>query len=74
MSSGYGIAFNNAGSWNYGNDFARNVVIFGVDDPSSSRVNNCKNNILVIGEGDFGINGSFAPPEKSFSIYFIYFI
>ena len=74
VSSSYGITFNNAGSWNYGNDFARNVVIFGVDDNSSSHANNCKNNILVLGEGDtFGINGSFAPPEKSFSIYFIYF-
>ena len=58
----------------FGNDFARNVVIFGVDDNSSSHANNCKNNILVLGEEDtFGINRSFAPPEKSFGIYFIYF-
>ena len=28
--SSYGIAFDGLGSWSFGNDFARNVVIFGV--------------------------------------------
>ena len=27
--SGHGIAFNGAGSWNFGNGFAKNVAIFG---------------------------------------------
>ena len=31
MYSGYGIAFDGAGSWDFGNDDARNVVIFGVN-------------------------------------------
>ena len=26
----YGTAFSGAGSWSFGNDFARNVVVFGV--------------------------------------------
>ena len=30
--SGYGIAFYGADSWSFGNDFARNVVLFGVDN------------------------------------------
>ena len=28
--SGYGIVFDGGGLWSFGNDFARNVVIFGV--------------------------------------------
>ena len=35
----------------FDNDAARNVIIFGVDNSSSSHADNCKNNILVLGEG-----------------------
>ena len=28
----YGIVFNGVGLWNFGNDFAKNVVIFGTDN------------------------------------------
>ena len=31
-----GIAFDREGSWSFGNDFARNVVTFGVENSSSS--------------------------------------
>ena len=31
---GYGIVFDGAGSWNFGNDLTRNVVIFAVDNSS----------------------------------------
>ena len=44
-------AFDGAGSWNFGDDFARNVVICGVDNSSSSHADNCKNNFLVLGKG-----------------------
>ena len=65
--SGYGIAF----EWSFGNDYATNAIIFGVDNNSSSHADNLKNNLLVLGEGDtFGINGSFGAPEKKFSINF----
>ena len=65
MYSGYGIAFGGSGSWNFGNDFAENTVIFGVDNSSSPHADNLNNNFLVLGEGDtFGINGSFGAPEK----------
>ena len=31
LYSGYGIAFHGKGEWSFGNDSARNVIIFGVD-------------------------------------------
>ena len=61
--SGYGMAFDGKGEWK--------VVIFGLDNSSSSHTDNCNNNLLVLVEGDtFGINGSFGAPEKRFSINF----
>ena len=63
--SGYGVAFYGVGSWSFGNDFARNVVIFGFENSSSSHPDDCKNNILVLGEGptDY-INGNFGAVEQ----------
>ena len=34
--SRYGIKLDSSSSWSFSNDFARNVMIFGVDDSSSS--------------------------------------
>ena len=66
MYSGYGIAFDSSDSWSFDNDTARNVIIFYVDDNSSSHAENCKNNVLVLSEGPtLGINGIFGSPEKS---------
>ena len=44
--SGYGIviAFDSAGSWNFENDFARNVSFFGFDNNLLSLADNRKNN------------------------------
>ena len=62
----YEIAFDGKGEWSFGNDYARNVIIFGSDNSSLSHADNLKNNFLVLGEGDtFRINGSFGAPEKS---------
>ena len=36
---------------NFGNDFARNFVIFGVDNSSLSHTNIRKNNFLLLHEG-----------------------
>ena len=59
-------------SWSFNNDFARNVIIFGVDDGSSSHSDNRKNNLspkIILGDSPtYGINGSFGSPEKKFSI------
>ena len=74
--SGYilaiGIAFDGGGLWSFSNDFAGNVVIFYVDNNSSSHADNRKNNFLVLAEGPtYDINGNFGAAEKKkFSIDF----
>ena len=71
MCRGYGKAFYGNGEGNFGNDSARNVVSFGVDNSSSSYTDNRQNNFLVSGEGDtFGINRSFGALEKKCTINF----
>ena len=65
--SGYGIAFDGRGSWSFDEDFARNNIMFGVGNSSSSHTVNLKNDFLILGEGDtLGINGSFGAPEKKY--------
>ena len=44
LYSGYGIVFDGKGEWNFDNDYARNVIIFGIDNTSSSHADNLKNN------------------------------
>ena len=71
MYSGYRIAFDGKGSWSFNDDFARNVIVFGVDNSSSSHTDNLKNEFLILGEGNtFGINGSFGAHEKKIDINF----
>ena len=61
-----GIAFDGERSWSFGNDFARNVVIFRFGNSSSSHTNNRKDNFLVLGEGPTqGINDSTGSAEKN---------
>ena len=63
------MAFDEAGSWNFGNDIARNVVIFDVVNSSSSHTDNHKNNFLILGGSlTYDINGSFGSPEKKLLI------
>ena len=63
--SGYGLAFDVKVSCSFNDDFARNVIIFGVDNSSSSHTDNLKNDFLILGEGPtFGISGSFGAPER----------
>ena len=57
--SSYGITFDSSGSQSFDNDEARNVIIIGVDNSSSSHADNRKNNFLVLGEGPtFGTDKS----------------
>ena len=42
--SGYRITFNSTYWWSFGNDIAKNVIIFGADNSSSSNVGNRKKN------------------------------
>ena len=53
ICNGRGIAFDTACSRNFGNEFARNIIIFGVDNSSSSHTDISKNNFWVLGEGPF---------------------
>ena len=56
----YGIGFDGTRSWSFCNDFTRNVVIFGVDNSSSSHTDNGTTNFLVLTEGPTDdINGIF---------------
>ena len=62
---GRGIVFDGKGLWSFGNGFARNVVIFVVDNTSSSYTDNRKNNFLVLGERPTDdINNSTGAAEK----------
>ena len=68
---GYGITFDSTDSWNFDNETARNVIVFLVDNSSSTHSNNRNNEFLVLDEGPaFGINGNFSSPAKNFSINF----
>ena len=63
--SGYRKAFDGKGQCSFGNDSARNVIIFEFGNSSSSHTDNLKNEILILGSGQtFGINGSFGASEK----------
>ena len=66
--SGYRTTIDSAGSWSFDNDFSRNAIIFGADNSSSSKSDNCKNTFLILGEGPtYGINGRFGSPKKKFN-------
>ena len=65
------MAFDGGGSWSFDNDFVRNVVIFGVNDSSSSHADNRQNTFLVLGEGPTDdINSSVGTTEKKSSTNF----
>ena len=60
---GYRITFDRAGSWSFDNDFAKNAIIFGVDNSSSSHSDKRNYIFLVLDEGPtYSINGSFGSP------------
>ena len=40
--SGYGVAFDEKGEWSFNSNTARNVIIFGIDNSSSSHTDNPK--------------------------------
>ena len=59
------IAFDGKGMWIFVHNFARKVVIFGVDNTSSSHTDNQKNNFIVLSEGPTkGFNDSIGGTEK----------
>ena len=61
MCSGSGIEFDGIGSWNFCYDDTRNVVIFGVDNSSSSHADNL---MVLDEEPTYVILGIFGEAEK----------
>ena len=62
--NGHGIKFDSPGPWSFDNEFARNAIIFGVDNSSSAYF------LVPGGIPTYGINGGFGSPEKTFNINF----
>ena len=63
--SNHGIEFDGKGEWSFGNDYAKNVVVFEVDNILSSHTDNLKNDFIILGDGlTFGINERFGASEK----------
>ena len=46
--TGYGIGFDRETSFSIGNETGKNVIIFGVDMSSSSKIDNRKKDILIL--------------------------
>ena len=65
------IAFDGESSWSFGYEFAKNVVIFSIDNSSSSHTNNQKSNFVLLGEGSTDvINDSTGVVEKNLVLKF----
>ena len=62
------IAFDGKGEGSFDKDYAKNYIIFSIDNGTSPHADNLNNNLILLGEGDtFGINRSFGAPEKKVS-------
>ena len=69
--SGYGIGFDRHGSFSFpGTGLGRNVITFGVDMSSSTKIDNRKKDILILGKGPTqGLEHTLSK-EKMYSINF----
>ena len=69
--SGYGIGFDRRSSFSFpGGGFGQNVIIFGVDMSSSTKIDNRKKDILILGKGPTqGLEHTLSA-EKMYSINF----
>ena len=48
---GYGVGFDRHGSFSFNNGIGRNVIIFGVEMSSSTKIDNRKKDILILTKG-----------------------
>ena len=70
--SSYGIAFDGKCPWSFNDDFARNIIIFGVDNSSASHTDNLENYFLFLSERDtLGIKESFGAPERKLALILV---
>ena len=67
---GYGIGFNRQSSFSIGNETGKNVIIFGFNMSSSTKIENRKKDILILGKGPTqGLEHTLSA-EKLYSINF----
>ena len=67
---GHGIGFDRKTTFSIGNETGKNVIIFGVDMSSSSKIDNRKKDILILGKGPTqGLENTLSA-EKMYSINF----
>ena len=67
---GYGIGFDRQSSFSISNETGKNVIIFGVDMSSSSKIDNRKKDILILGKGPVQRLEHTLSAEKLYSINF----
>ena len=68
--SGYGVGFDRETSFSFGNETGKNIIIFGVDMSSSSKIDNRKKDSLILGKGPTqGLEHTLSA-EKLYSINF----
>ena len=67
---GYGIGFDRQSSFSIGNETGKNVIIFGVDMSSSTKIDNRKKDILILGKGPTQGLESTLSAEKMYSTNF----
>ena len=70
--SGYGIGFDGHGSFSHpSGGTGKNIIIFGVDMSSSTKIDNKRKDILILGKGTTqGLGGNSLYAEKMYSINF----
>ena len=69
--SGYGIGFDRRSSFSFpSGGFGQNIIIFGVDMSSSTKIDNRKKDILILGEGPTQGLEHTTSAEKLYSINF----
>ena len=61
---GYGIGFHRNTSFSVGNEIGKNVIFFGVDMSSSTKIDNRKKDILILGSGPTQGLGNMLSAEK----------
>ena len=67
---GYGIGFDRQTSFSIGNETGKNIIIFRVDMSSSTKTDNRKKDILILGKGPTQGFEHTLSAEKIYSINF----
>ena len=67
---GYGIGFDRNTSFSFGCEIGKNAIVCGVDMSSSSKIDNRKKDILILGDGPTQALESTLSAEKRYSINF----